>query len=396
MINIYLLDPYEQRLLNTESIINAYEGFQVVGKNSTDKNLAEDFQKIINSGKHIDLIVIDLALNSIIETIDYFANNFTLGIIATIPKDADPELIRSARVAGADTFVYEPFTNEELLNGLRGGYKKLRVFASNNNIEGFEENISSDELLSNAVIFSFISAKGGIGQTTLMINAGIQIAQKTRERVAFVDLKLNNGDVGFLCGIETGMTIAELSDPGQIWYPEEIVDILPKGPENTIILAAPRRLEQLDLVNSEKSRIIIETLQQHTDFILIDLPTELNAYSQVVLDLSDYIILGTDLTANSIHNLANLIKALINIGVPSTKLLLAINDSHRPSSILSPQVEKHFDKKSLGNIPYDPQNSILAGNQGIPVSLITKKTPKIVYAYGAFADNLLEQMKKRL
>ena len=141
-----------------------------------------------------------------------------------------------------------------------------------------------------ARIVSFLPSKGGVGNTTLVIETAIRLSTRRKDaalRVAILDLNFQGGTVADALDIEPRF------DVGEIMHRPERLD------EHLVDMFTSRHSSRLDVFACPMSQIGLNTIRPETVFTFIDFIA--NRYDAVLFDLpptwlpwTDNLLRGSD------------------------------------------------------------------------------------------------------
>ncbi len=119
--------------------------------------------------------------------------------------------------------------------------------------------------------YSFISAKGGSGSTTVVINLAIVLHQLTGKKTLLVDLELQLGEVALLLGIQPRFNFVDMVQNFHRMDAALLASFIERHSSGVHVLSAPvpsgagRRPSP-----SSRSAASCSFLRQHYDYVLID------------------------------------------------------------------------------------------------------------------------------
>ena len=183
-------------------------------------------------------------------------------IMLTAEREVEQK-VRGLR-AGADDYLIKPFHPAELLARIKS---LLARFAP------------KDSLLARPPlgrVLAFYGAKGGVGTTTIAINAAIALHRELGRKVALVDANLQFGDhrVFLDLGLDRKSIVDVVSAPS---IDGDLVrQVMVKHDSGVDLLLAPPSPETAELVHPEHLPIITEQLASLYDYTLIDVDKRLD------------------------------------------------------------------------------------------------------------------------
>ena len=119
------------------------------------------------------------------------------------------------------------------------------------------------------VICSFASMVGGVGVTSLAANLALAL-QSMHQRVALVDLDLQAGGMAVFLNVDPELSIMPLTRLDKRLDSIQLESVLTKHPSGIYLLAAPKRIEECELVSDTTIGIVLDLMRQLFDYVLVD------------------------------------------------------------------------------------------------------------------------------
>ena len=138
-------------------------------------------------------------------------------------------------------------------------------------------------------ILSFISAKGGAGATFIAGNLGYALASDCKQKVLFIDLHMQFGDASFYLMESAGPST--LSDViSQTGLDSTVIaSATVQVADNYYLLQAPDSPDKAVGIKPQHIDNLLTVAIQDFDYIIVDLPKEIDAITMKVLDRSNNI-----------------------------------------------------------------------------------------------------------
>lgn len=281
--------------------------------------------------------------------------------------------------AGADDYLAKPYDPRDLV---------ARVGAL---LAGQQE--PSGRRRAPARVFSFYSAKGGAGTTSICVNAAAALAAAAKGEggVVVADLVLPIGSVGLTLGLEEERSLVSLAalDPAQI-TPQAVEECLLSRPRLGFrtLLGSPDPA-RARLVSPNTVEAAFNSLRRLTDYALVDVGGALSRISMPVLQMSDRIVIVLAFSRAALHLTKVSIDFLIGEGIAPQKLLLVLN---RPGVSVSEDlnrsdIEDYLDRPLAFAVPYEGNRFTEAANEGLPLVIKDRE---------ATASMVIEELASRL
>jgi pilus assembly protein CpaE len=289
-------------------------------------------------------------------------------------EDRDAELVMRAMRAGMKEFLWKPFPPEQLSETLQRVSKE-----------------ATGEGRRLGRLISVVGTCGGVGVTQLAINLAVELAQLEewlgatkagdRPRVAVVDMDFRCGQVAMQLDAQPTYTLAELCETPEQIDVQMIERAMFKHVTGAHVLARPSDLAQAERINAGQVAGVLSALQEHYDFVVIDLPARFDPSARAVFDMSDTYLLVVQLLVPSVRNADRILHELSGTGYALERVRLVCNRFGRESGYLDQaDVEATLKRQIEFLLPDEWKTSAAAVNMGAPLLTIGPRT-KLRQAY---------------
>jgi MinD-like ATPase involved in chromosome partitioning or flagellar assembly/CheY-like chemotaxis protein len=217
----------------------------------------------------------------------------------------------------------------------------------------------------------FLSAKGGIGTSSICANIAHVYTQQTETQAALMDLVLPIGSIASIVGYHGPLNIVEAaamtSDEASFEY---LRDSLPRPePWNFQLLAGSPSPEEAYELEVSNIPVILNNLRKIYDCVFVDLGRALSRISLPILTAADQIVLMLSLDQTTVTHTKSVWEYLLSQGVSSEKVYLLINRAVGLEGLTKVEVEEQLGTKIQLALPYMGRDFALANNLNQPVSL---------------------------
>jgi pilus assembly protein CpaE len=217
-------------------------------------------------------------------------------------------------------------------------------------------------------VVAFYGAKGGVGNTTLVINAGIAIHRHLHRSVVLVDGNLQFGDhrVFLDLGSDRHSIVDAVTAPGI--DADLLRTIVVHHDTGVDLLLAPSRPEEAEHVIAERHHMatIIDTLRRMYDYVLVDLDERLDDHSLDVISVADRLLVVMTADLACIKNVRLVVETMGQIGVPDEMVELLLNRSNAYTGVSPRSVEAVLKRTIRYQVVNDYRTAISALNTGEP------------------------------
>ncbi|MDG4812297.1 AAA family ATPase [Hydrogenovibrio sp. 3SP14C1] len=182
----------------------------------------------------------------------------------------------------------------------------------------------------NGNVSSFFSLKGGVGCTALATNIASELSDMTENRTVLVDLNMPLGDTSLYLNME-GERLYTLTDfvYNLNRFDENLIyKSLSQHQSGLYLLSLPSEMGELDNLNADLIKTIIQSLRKYFDHVVIDCSSDLSDVTLSCLDESDNIVLVAEPSLSSLRAVNTVIKLTQRLGYLKESLKLIINRDH--------------------------------------------------------------------
>ncbi|MBL4952128.1 P-loop NTPase [Neobacillus sp. YIM B02564] len=227
-------------------------------------------------------------------------------------------------------------------------------------------------------VIAINSPKGGVGKSSFSKELACAFAlakiptapglPPERLKVCLVDMDLDYGNIASMLRLNPIPNISSWAD--------DINDKLRKGGEKQKLLYAPDQFMPYLLTHAETGlkvlaapvlptqalditervvEIIIDSLKNYFDIVILDTGNNTRDYTLVAIEKSQKTIVVSTAEVPTVRNVQALLETLEAIHFPMDKLYLALNDVSKRNDLSVNDIVRTLDMTLLGVIPEDPR-----------------------------------------
>jgi pilus assembly protein CpaE len=283
--------------------------------------------------------------------------------------------------AGADDDIVKPFHPAELM-------ARIRALLARSGLSTARTGPTQATLRR---VIVFYGAKGGVGSTTLAINAAIALAAEHKRRVSLVDANLQFGDLR----VFLDLTLDTASIVNAIAEPELDADLLRRlmvsHASGIDLLLAPSAPEQADVVmenhrhSPDSLSAMLELMRGMYDYTVIDASRALDDVTIHLFDEADvvYVVMTADLSC--LKNVQLVLKTMTELGYPKEKVQLVLNRSNAFTGINISNAESVLGRPIAHKLINEYRGAISALNSGSPF-MVSRPDSPLAKAVSEFAN----------
>lgn len=281
--------------------------------------------------------------------------------ILTLTERSGAEETQRAMEAGVDHYIVKQTDAVELL---------LRTLAD----EAFPESESDGRRrpIKPGRVISFISAKGGVGTSSLSANVTHSIGEGEDHDPVLIDLVLPLGSLANYVGAGSHPDIVHLTTqlkPGEL--NNEYFRANLGQPRSWAFQFIPGAKDPAAGAELEADRLapIIQSLRASYDWLVVDLGRTLSRISLLILRQSDVIVMVFSPEPAIVSNTSAVLRYLTELNIPSDRIFLLANRPLGTEEMDADEVEAALNREIDILIPHMGSNQTLANRLNVPLDL---------------------------
>jgi len=310
----------------------------------------------------LDVLIVDVDLNN---------RHDMAGLERVLAGEARPTVIVTSSSASVDAmrqlirlgvadYLPQPITHDDVLAVIRSVRARSRTGA---------ERPQHD-----CQVFSFVRRSGGMGATSLAIQAAFELARVRRgqpkRRVCLVDLDFQGGAAWLHLDAEPLLDIAEIVRSPQRLDAELLAAMTVRHPAGFDLIAAPNGSMNPDSVPTEIVGHLMALACERYDCVIVDLPLNWTRWFGEILAGSNRIFLTLQLTVVAVKQAHLFLEQIKGTSAAHTPISVILNRYRR--SWWRPGLKVREVERALGHkvdylIPSDYRLFSEAANHGVPI-----------------------------
>ncbi len=273
---------------------------------------------LIKEGQ-VEVLKKDGGADKVVKTIAHTdKDNFfgEMSLVGGAPRNA------TLRTAGDSTFLVISKSDFDMMLRLNS-FIALRIMTALSSRFRAATTEAAQEIKLGKLVVTF-SPKSGAGKSVFAANLAAGLAKLAKVKTLLVDLDLQFGDLAFMLGLQPKRTIADLVE-NPTDKPEVLKEYLVDHKAGFAVLAAPKKPEQSEMINSSHLRAFIDLARKHYDYIILDTHSLFQDLTINAMDMADAIYLLMLPTMNHIKSMHQCLKVMENLKYPPEKIKLVLN-----------------------------------------------------------------------
>ncbi len=240
-------------------------------------------------------------------------------------------------------------------------------------------------------IYTFLPAAGGVGNTTLALQAAVllhQTAVRRHQTTCVVDLNLQHGSCAEYFDLEPHFDIAEIENqPDRL--DRKLLDVmLSRHKSGLAIVSAPPCPWEMRSYRPDLVTRLLDLVASHFNNVVIDLPRTWFPWTDSVLQGSDHVFLTTEMTVPALRHaqrLAHAVKERVHKDARFGVIINRVDAKGSPSVSLA-EVKELFGDAFAGSVANDYKAVREALDQGRPLGEMAPNSRVIADLRAIIAD----------
>ena len=182
-----------------------------------------------------------------------------------------------------------------------------------------------------------LSARGGLGVSTLAVNLAVGLFSRTQSQVALVEMVPGKGTLGLDLGMpnQKGLVNFLKGNPSDVTR-ERVKKSLISHISGVRLLLASEHPSDLPLVaNVLQYEALVKNLAALTSFTVLDMGISLLPFTQKVLPQCKDVVVVVEGIPNTVQHTKTLISALVGMGIKSNSIIAVLNNRIRSDTQLT-------------------------------------------------------------
>ncbi len=309
----------------------------------------------------IALVNVDSHSAKAIELIGEITSKAPQCVVLVISSSQEGSLILQVMRCGASEFLNMPLQLDDFIAALD------RIRGSHGGSDG-DGNGSSGQII------TVVGVGGGVGSTSLSVNLAAALAQNPAATPVIIDLDLTLGDADVWLDIIPDYTIRDVSENISRLDYGLLKRSLTRHDCGVFLLPRPVEVEGQDLVRPDDLRRILALLKATFSHLIIDASKSFGALDMSSMEVSDRILLVTQLDLTCLRNVVRVIQFLEQHDGLDRKVEIIVNRMGLEDTDISlNRALETIGREVFWQLPNDYSTMVGSRNNGIPLCQFAPK-----------------------
>jgi len=375
-IQVMVVDDIDESRESVKLMLEMADGIDVIAE---AKDGADALARLAVVAPDVILMDINMPVMDGVEATEKISLLYPNLSVIVLSVQNDVEYIKRCMRAGAKDYLFKPVTMDVLVETIEKVTTLERDRHSRTTVA-----VLSERFTQRAKVMAFVSAKGGVGKTTIATSVAAAYANLGKS-VVYVDCDLQFGDGSLFFNITSNRTMLDLVRESNEIDPDVLDRYLTLHPSGVQILAAPARPEEAEYISAAQVRVMLQALRKRFDFVVVDTSPIANDIFFAVLETSDDVYMVNTLNLAVLKNNRLLLDLLTAIGYEVDSIRHVLNRANARNGLKIRDAERVLKADVYWEMDNDYQFVETAINEGLPFVLRDAKhrLAKQVYALTA-------------
>ncbi len=303
--------------------------------------------------------------------------------VLLIANQVSPSVLHQMLKLGADDFVPYPLPEGALHDAIERLRKPAPVMPDGYDPDtGLFNPVFKAKGDRNGVILPVHGMAGGVGATTFAANLAWElclIPETEGMRVCVIDLDLQFGSVATYLDLPRKEAVLEILTDTAGLDADSLVKSMLTFNEKLHVFTAPADMLPLEVVNPEDVGRILDTAQANFDFVIVDMPSTVVAWTEAILTRSHVYFALLELDLRSAQNILRFVRALKAEGLPHEKVRYVLNRAPKFTDLSAKarvkRLAESLDISIEVQLPDGGEQVTQANDHGLPIAESAGKNP---------------------
>ncbi len=303
--------------------------------------------------------------------------------VLLIANQVSPSVLHQMLKLGADDFVPYPLPEGALHDAIERLRKPAPVIP-----EGFDPETGTfnpnlrPKGDRNGVILPVHGMAGGVGASTFAANLAWELAaipDSEGTRVCVIDLGLQFGSIATYLDLSRKEAVLEVLTDTAAVDADSLMKSMQTFNDKLYVFTAPADMLPLEMITPEDVGRILDTAQANFDFVIVDMPSTVVAWTEAVLTRAHVYFALLELDLRSAQNILRFIRALKAEALPHDKVRYVLNRAPKFTDLSAKarvkRMAESLDIDIEVQLPDGGEQVTQANDHGLPIAESAGKNP---------------------
>jgi pilus assembly protein CpaE len=237
-------------------------------------------------------------------------------------------------------------------------------------------------------LYAFISNKGGVGKSTLAVNAACALARRHPQRVLLVDASLQLGVCAAMLDLQPRTTLADAAAERDRLDTTLLRQLASAHRCGLDLLAAPPDAVAAARIDDELLARVLTLARRCYDYVVVDTFPVLDRLVTTLLDAVDRAYVVMDNLVPTLLGAARLLTLLAELGLSPQRIRLVLNRYRRGAGRLSRIDAANYLQRPIDLLVPSSERLVQSVNTGQPYALSAGRWRALGRALQRLADDL--------
>ena len=296
--------------------------------------------------------------------------------VLLIANQVSPSVLHQMLKLGADDFVPYPLPEGALHDAIERLRKPAPVMPDGYDPEtGTFNPVFKARGDRNGVILPVHGMAGGVGATTFAANLAWELClmpEAEGMRVCVIDLDLQFGSIATYLDLPRKEAVLEVLTDTAAVDADSLMKSMLTFNEKLHVFTAPADMLPLEMITPEDIGRILDTAQANFDFVIVDMPTTVVAWTEAVLTRAHVYFALLELDLRSAQNILRFIRALKAEALPHDKVRYVLNRAPKFTDLSAKarvkRMAESLDIDIEVQLPDGGEQVTQANDHGLPIA----------------------------
>jgi pilus assembly protein CpaE len=215
-------------------------------------------------------------------------------------------------------------------------------------------------------VITVVSAKGGVGKTTVATNLAVGLARTGRNSTVLVDLDIQFGDVASALNLEPEYCLPDAVRGQASRDPMVLKAFLSLHETGLYVICGPRTPAEADAVTAHDVGHLLHMLVSEFQYVVVDTAPGLSEHVLAAMDQTTELVLVTSMDVPGVRGLRKELDALTQLGMLSDSRHVVLNFAAERGGLSVSDVEATIGSRVDFLLPRS-KAALESVNQGIPL-----------------------------